>query len=297
MAPISDKSKISRSHYGNLMDFNYPGTPNRPRKTREEIVEKDILNLARTIMGEAEDQGPVGWEAVGRTIRNRLDAGRGRSFSEVVLDPYQYSIWNDFTNERAKKIAKMEKGQGNEIFDQIHDLAEDIYYDVVPYTHDEVGDIVDSDLYYNPKKVAKTPDWVARSEYLGKIGDHLFYKDTSRTSGKSDAVGRWRNPNKHGHGHRSDPRPGALDRPWNPMSYRSYDYVGAEEAGVGPEVGEDGRVHWGSMDPRPRANERRRIFKSRSHPSFNKTIESEGKRYNEIVQDPDDGYYYSQPHF
>ena len=164
------------------MDPSFIGPFKRPRLTPSQIRRTDIANIAKTVMGEAEDQGPVGMEAVGRVIRNRYDQGRGRSFTEVINDPKQFTIWNNKLKDRAQAIGRMRPGQGNPQFDEAYEVAKRVYYDTVPYVHDEVGDVaMDADLYYNPKKAS--PKWAKHKKvpYLGTIGDHNFHRDYNRT--------------------------------------------------------------------------------------------------------------------
>ena len=56
----------------------------------------DLDNVTRTIMAEAgENATPASMAAVASVIRNRLAAGGyGRTPSEIVHAPYQFSPWN-----------------------------------------------------------------------------------------------------------------------------------------------------------------------------------------------------------
>ena len=56
----------------------------------------DLVNVTRTIMAEAgENATPASMAAVASVIRNRLAAGGyGRTPSEIVHAPYQFSPWN-----------------------------------------------------------------------------------------------------------------------------------------------------------------------------------------------------------
>jgi spore germination cell wall hydrolase CwlJ-like protein len=56
----------------------------------------DLDNVTRTIMAEAgENATPASIAAVASVIRNRLAAGGyGRTPSEIVHAPYQFSPWN-----------------------------------------------------------------------------------------------------------------------------------------------------------------------------------------------------------
>ena len=56
--------------------------------------EREIV--IRTIMGEALNEGPEGWAAVGHVIKNRSSDPRFPSDpASVALQPKQFSAWNE----------------------------------------------------------------------------------------------------------------------------------------------------------------------------------------------------------
>jgi hypothetical protein len=56
--------------------------------------------LARTILGEAANQGDVGQAAVAHVVKNRLASGRyGKTLEDVLFAPKQFEPWNTRRNE------------------------------------------------------------------------------------------------------------------------------------------------------------------------------------------------------
>ena len=78
---------------------------------RNKMIEIDIL--ARTLIGEAENQGQRGMEAVAHVVLNRLEVSKykktfwwGNTIEEICLHPKQFSCWNysDPNRERMLNI-------------------------------------------------------------------------------------------------------------------------------------------------------------------------------------------------
>jgi spore germination cell wall hydrolase CwlJ-like protein len=67
----------------------------------------DLEVVARTIWGEARNQGLSGMTAVGCVIQNRVKIGGwfGGTPREVCLKPYQFSCWNKDDPNRAKLLS------------------------------------------------------------------------------------------------------------------------------------------------------------------------------------------------
>src|SRR5262245_4018160 len=57
-----------------------------------------------TIWGEARGESDDGMTAVGEVIRNRLEAGRGKTATEVCLASWQFSCWSASTRWRAAML-------------------------------------------------------------------------------------------------------------------------------------------------------------------------------------------------
>ncbi len=60
------------------------------------LSDSDYDLIARTMIGEAGDQGPAGQAAVAHVILNRINSGEfGDTPAAVVLGRNQFSVWNN----------------------------------------------------------------------------------------------------------------------------------------------------------------------------------------------------------
>ena len=97
-----------------MMQDVWPGTPDpiapvrpaAPASSSRRVPSRvrfadDRDALARTVIGEAANQGPVGMRAVAAVALNRA-RGRGQSPSDVVLAPNQFEPWG--TEESASRL-------------------------------------------------------------------------------------------------------------------------------------------------------------------------------------------------
>ena len=134
--------------------------------------------LARTIMAEAGNQGPVGMMGVGSVIMNRLqNPSYGNDFTSVILQPGQFSAWNSVTGYAGGEQGQdMSKIQPNEQAYMVADQILDGNY------NDPTGGATH---YYNPR--ISNPNWgqQAGGDWQ-QIGAHLFgvpgKKDPTRKS-------------------------------------------------------------------------------------------------------------------
>ena len=134
--------------------------------------------LARTIMAEAGNQGPIGMMGVGSVIMNRLqNPSYGNDFTSVILQPGQFSAWNSVTGyaggEQGQNMSKIQPSeQAYMVADQILDGN----------YNDPTGGATH---YYNPR--ISNPNWgqQAGGDWQ-QIGAHLFgvpgKKDPTRIS-------------------------------------------------------------------------------------------------------------------
>jgi hypothetical protein len=134
--------------------------------------------LARTIMAEAGNQGPVGMMGVGSVIMNRLqNPSYGNDFTSVILQPGQFSAWNSVTGyaggEQGQDMSKIQPSeQAYMVADQILDGN----------YNDPTGGATH---YYNPR--ISNPNWGQQAGgNWQQIGAHLFgvagKKDPTRIS-------------------------------------------------------------------------------------------------------------------
>ena len=101
--------------------------------------------------------------AIAETIRNRA-AQRGLTPAQVVMQPKQYSFWNDSAkaDEWLKKY-----GTGD-----AYQLAAHAY----EQAFNEGSQTVDGAThYYNPRKVREIPKFAREYERKGKVGNHEFF--------------------------------------------------------------------------------------------------------------------------
>lgn len=122
--------------------------------------------LARTIMAEAGNQGPVGMMGVGSVIMNRLrNPAYGNDFTSVILAPGQFSAWNSVTGyadgAQGQDMSKIiPSREAYMVADQILDGN----------YNDPTGGATH---YYNPR--ISNPSWGQRSggNWM-QLGDHIF---------------------------------------------------------------------------------------------------------------------------
>lgn len=136
---------------------------------RDNASEREVV--ARTMYGEARDQGHAGMALVAVVIRNRARAGRkfgGPSARSVALAPFQFSVWNaDSRNRRAALAADVTDAEFSmclALYDQVFQFDD---LSVVP------AHLVDATHYF----VSNTarPFWASKIDYLGHHGAHEFY--------------------------------------------------------------------------------------------------------------------------
>jgi len=112
--------------------------------------------LARTIYGEAKGESYLGKRAIASVMYNRA-GGNPDKLVNVVLSPYQFSVWNH------GKIPS--KGDDNDsIWQQCLGIASQL-------TSGQFKPIIKSTHYYNPRIV--NPKWAKNAEYAS-IGRHRF---------------------------------------------------------------------------------------------------------------------------
>jgi N-acetylmuramoyl-L-alanine amidase len=140
-------------------------------------TERDIDTLARTIWGEARNQGRTGMIAVAWVIRNRVgmdlhNDGKpdwwGEGYEGVCLRKWQFSCWNPGDpNEPYLRGRKAIPGR------QYAEAREAALAAMHAYEPDPTGGATH---YYAPK-VVKAPAWVKGATKAATIGGHIFYKD------------------------------------------------------------------------------------------------------------------------
>lgn len=135
----------------------------------------EVEVLARTIFGEARDQGLDGMEAVAYVVLNRLRVSErlgaywwGNTIEEICLKPYQFSCWN-YDDPNREKLLKV--NDDSSTFLMAMEIAQDA-----------IGGALIFDLtngathYYNPSVVQFSPDWSMGERPTAKIGNHVFFR-------------------------------------------------------------------------------------------------------------------------
>lgn len=146
-----------------------PEAPEWFSKQQEEEFEKEKELLARTMYGEASDQGEEGMVAVGNVVMNRFKSIKswwGNDIEGIIKMPKQFSVFNDTESGNYKRM--MNATEDDEVYQQALKIAEGLL----------TGNIEDntegSTHYYNPDIVH--PDWAddPLMTKIKKIGDHTF---------------------------------------------------------------------------------------------------------------------------
>lgn len=124
--------------------------------------------VARTIWGEARNQGQAGMQAVGAVIQNRVKKGGwwGTTPEEVCKKKYQFSCWLDSDPNKDKLLAVTETDAQ---FKQAMNIAKQVVAGTLP---DNTGGAT----HYHTKSIS--PAWAAKMIKTATIGDHIFYKES-----------------------------------------------------------------------------------------------------------------------
>jgi len=134
-----------------------------------------IDTVARTIWGEARNQGRIGMQAVASTIANRVNLdlhgdGRpdwwGEGFVGVCRKPWQYSCWNENDPNRARLLAVTAE-------DPQFAIALDVARAAVDGS---LADRTNGATHYFAPHVVAPPAWAKSRMPTASIGDHVFYR-------------------------------------------------------------------------------------------------------------------------
>lgn len=149
------------------------------RKVRQKMEnrEKAIDLIARTAYGEDGNGGRFGMQAVINVIDNRRKAGGwwGDTWEDVILKPYQFSIWNARTVAAYKNDPQFKRylavienvDEKNAAFAEAKQLAAQAYDGQLP-------DITGGANHY--KLPTARASWAEGVEPIAHIGSHDFYK-------------------------------------------------------------------------------------------------------------------------
>jgi cell wall hydrolase len=127
------------------------------------VITDDVIAQLNIWM-EARGEPYEGKVAVGEVIMNRLKNGWwGKTATEVVLSPYQFSGWNTNDPNRIKAL--------------LLDDSNPQYQECIKAWQavKQGSNLTKGALYYFNPKVVKTPTWATPQKLLAKVGNHQFY--------------------------------------------------------------------------------------------------------------------------
>ncbi len=135
------------------------------------VTEADLMVLARTIYGEARGElnkpegGMQSLEAVAWVVRNRaLQKRFGKSISNVCLQPWQFSCWNNNDPNRPKLL--------NVTFDD--KVFQTCYLTATNVVFGKAEDCTFGADHYHTVRTA--PYWAKNAAPTVQIANHIFYK-------------------------------------------------------------------------------------------------------------------------
>lgn len=123
--------------------------------------------IAKTLYGEARNQGYQGQQAVCNVIFNRTakPSWWGANPRQVCLHPYQFSCWNESDPNRSVIVEVTDKDQ---IYAQCLAIAADGLSGVLP-------DITGGATSYFVTSMSNPPAWAKGLDPSAIIGVHSFY--------------------------------------------------------------------------------------------------------------------------
>lgn len=133
--------------------------------------EMEVDVMARTLWGEARNQGTDGMEAVASTILNRVavaeERGKfwwGNNIIQVCQKPYQFSCWNR-SDPNFKKLQAVDK--------------DDLYFATAlriarRAVINKLNDATGGATHYHTSSIS--PYWAKGEDPLTIIGAHIFYR-------------------------------------------------------------------------------------------------------------------------
>jgi len=133
----------------------------------EKLPQADLL--ARCIWGEARGEPIRGKLAVAHVVLNRVKARSyfGKTITEVILSPWQFSCFNENDPNLAKILGLSSKDPDLAYCRAVADMA------LLTGSPDPTGGAT----HYHAAQV--TPLWAESNQmvFLWRIGNHLFYRE------------------------------------------------------------------------------------------------------------------------
>ena len=147
----------------------------KPRQPLD-YSDADVELLARTLYGEARDQGEEGMTAVGNVVLNRLNkkSWYGARIEDIIKLPYQFSVFNPETKpDQFEQDDNYKATISATVDDPDYIAAREIALGLL---EGRIKDNTDGAThYYNPDEA--NPTWIdsPKMKSLKKIGKHSFY--------------------------------------------------------------------------------------------------------------------------
>lgn len=133
----------------------------KPQQVDLAVWANDIETVAKTLYGEASNQGHSGRMGVASVIWNRANGDKNR-LKSVCLKPKQFSCWNDGVVNVDKK---------SKVWSECLEIAKSMFVGTFSPT-------TKGDHYYafqGKYKVKSAPTWALNQTPVSTIGDHRFY--------------------------------------------------------------------------------------------------------------------------
>lgn len=141
--------------------------------------------MIRTVIGEADDQPPVGQAAVAHVILNRVAKGEwGDSPSSVVLARGQFEPWQT----RARELIGIKPDSTR--YQKVAGVVDDVLAGNTPDPTGGMTHFLQPDIVRR-RRGGSLPDWASGPGL--RIGDHVFYAPEGRTATaqEPDYVSDW----------------------------------------------------------------------------------------------------------
>jgi len=136
----------------------------------------DVEIVALTIIGEARGEPVEGQIAVANVIRNRIIKSRAVKYWQVVLEPKQFSCWNEFdANYHYLVDLATLMLNGQKLYEAVQ---VQIIYITRGVLGNELMDNTRSAHYYmttNLFNSDKRPSWAKVIKTQKRIGNHTFF--------------------------------------------------------------------------------------------------------------------------
>ena len=178
---IAGAAALGMGAANHIKDTTASGRVNTTAPTHQSVNVNggDQEVLAKTIWGEARNQGEDGMRAVGHVIVNRANSGLKEfpsSVKGVATQRHQFSAWNH-NDPNARKMQHVDdldpNGDDYKAYQTAYQVAGDIL-------NGNDADNTDGALYYHTTAVH--PRWARNADPIKKIASHIFYKNVNNQS-------------------------------------------------------------------------------------------------------------------